>query len=122
MAITLALGAVVIRLAWEIPYTITVPSLIMIIILILVTIGIHAFLTYLTVMANLKVLKSLTARIWITVMVTSGLIGGIIHFINFIPSPEGTAILSVVIATLLLMSGITTYLLILWFIWIMGKI
>ena len=122
VAVTLALSAAVVRLAWEIPYIATAPTLVMIILLILATISIYAFLTYLTIKPGLKTLKSLPARIWVTVMATAGLIGGIIHFINFIPSPEATPPLSAVIAILFLLAGVIAYLLMLWVVWFMGKL
>ena len=122
VSVTLALGALVIRLAWEIPYTAEVSSLVMIILLILTTISIYAFLIYLTIKPSLKKLKSLPVRIAVTAVTTAGLIGAIIHFVRFIPSPEAAVPLSVVIATLLLASAISAYLLIVWVIWFMEKV
>ena len=121
MTATFLISAGVARLAWQIPFTATVPSLTMVILLILALLGIYALLIYLTIKFNLKKLKALPVRIGATIIFTAGLVGSTIHFINFVPSPEATAPLSVIIATLLLMSGVTAYLLILWLIWFIGK-
>lgn len=121
MTATFLISAGVARLAWQIPFTAAVPSLTMIILLILALLGIYVLLIYLTIKFNLKKLKALPVRVGATIIFTAGLVGSTIHFINFIPSPEATAVLSVIIATLLLMSGVTAYLLILWLIWFIGK-
>lgn len=120
-AVTLALSAVITRLAWEIPYIITTRSLVMIILFILATVSIYAFLIYFTVKASLKTLKSLPIRIWVTVMASVGLIGGIIHFINFIPSPEAAPSLSTIIAILFLLAGVSGFLLLLWVTWFIRR-
>ncbi|MFC1950771.1 hypothetical protein ACFLWD_03830, partial [Chloroflexota bacterium] len=69
----------------------------------------------------LERLKSRLVRIWVIVITTVFTIGGIIHFTRFIPSPEAAAPLSGVIAWLLLLGGISGYLLVLWVIWHIGK-
>jgi len=121
VAITLAFSAATIRLTWEIPYIETISSQIMIILLILATINIYAFLIYFTIKPRLETLKSLPIKIWVTVMASVGLTGGIAHFINFIPSPEATPFLSAAMAVLFLLAGIIAYLLMLRVVWFMGK-
>jgi hypothetical protein len=121
MAVTLALSATIIRLIWEILYITTTRSLVMIILLILATASIYAFLAYFTIKPGLKTLKSLPVRIWGTVMASVGLIGGIIHFTNFIPSPEAAPSLSTIIAVLFLLAGIIAYLLMLWVVWFVRR-
>jgi len=121
VTITLALGAVTTRLAWEITYITAASSLAIIILLIFAIISVNALLIYLTIKPSLKKLKSLPMRIWVTALTTAGLISAIIHFVRFVPSPEAAAPLSVIIATLLLMSATSAYLLILWLVWFIGK-
>ncbi len=121
MTATFLISAGVARLAWQIPFTAAVPSLTMIILLILALLGIYALLIYLTIKFNLKKLTALPVRVGATIIFTAGLVGSSIHFMNLVLSPEATAALSVIIATLLLMSGVTAYLLILWLIWFIGK-
>ena len=121
MAVTLAISAVVVRLAWEFPYVAARPSLVMIILLIFATISIYAFLIYLAIKPSLKILTSLSVRIWVTVMATAGLIGGIIHFTNFIPSPEAALSLSTIIAILFLLAGVSGFLLLLWVTWFISR-
>ena len=121
VSLTLALGAVIVRLAWEITFTTAVPSLAIIILVIFAIISIYALLFYLTIKPSLKKLKSLPVAIWVTVMFTAGLIGALIHFVRFIPSPDAASPLSVIIASMLIMSALSAYLLVLWVIWFTGK-
>ena len=121
MAVTLAISAVVVRLAWEFPYVAARPSRVMIILLIFATISIYTFLIYLAIKPSLKILTSLSVRIWVTVMATAGLIGGIIHFTNFVPSPEAAPSLSTVIAILFLLAGVSGFLLLLWVTWFIRR-
>ena len=121
MAVTLAISAVVVRLAWEFPYVAARPSRVMIILLIFATISIHAFLVYLAIKPSLKILTSLPIRIWVTIIATAGLIGGIIHFTNFVPSPEAAPSLSTVIAILFLLAGVSGFLVLLWVIWFIRR-
>ena len=121
VSITPALGAVVIRLVWELTIATAVGTWVIIILLILVTLGIYALLLYLTIKPNLKKLKSLPVGIGVTVIITAVLISGIIHFIRFVPSPEAASPLSVVIASLLLVGGISAYSLVIRVIWSIWK-
>jgi len=121
VTVTLALGAVVICLAWQIPYTAVLSSLVIVILVIFLTIGINALLIYLIIKPSLKKLKSLPVRIAVTAVMTAGFIGAIIHFVRFVPSPEAAVPLSVAIATLLLAAAVSVYLLVLWAIWFIGK-
>ncbi len=121
MSITLALSAVIVRLVWELTTATAVGTWVIIILLILVTLGIYAILLYLTINPSLKKLKSLPVGIGVTVIITATLISGIIHFIRFVPSPEAASPLSVVIASLLLIAGISAYLLVLRVIWSIWK-
>ena len=115
VALTLALGAVIVRLAWEV--IVAAPSLVVIILVMFTTLSIYALLLYLIIKPSLKKLKSLPVRIWVSVIVTAAIISAIVHYIRFVPSPEATSPLSVIIASLLLASGISTYLLVLWSLW-----
>lgn len=121
VAITLALSALIIRLVWEIVYGPPAASLVLIILVIVALLGIYVLFIYFTIKPNLKKLTSLPVGIVVTVMATAGLIGGIIHFIRYVPSPEATEPLSVVIATLFLLAGSSAYFLLLWVIWSIRK-
>ena len=121
VSLTLALGAVIVRLAWEITFTTEVSSLVIIILIIFTIISIYALLLYLTIKPGLKKLKSLPVAIWVSVIVTTGLIGTIIHYVRFVPSPEAALPLSVIIASMLVMSAISAYPLALWVIWFIRK-
>ena len=121
MAVTLAISAVVVRLAWEFPYVAARPSRVMIILLIFATISAYSFVIHVAIKPSLKTLRSLPVRIWVTIMATVSLIGGIIHFTNFIPSPEATPSLSTIIAILFLLAGTIGFLLLLWVTWFIGR-
>jgi len=121
VAITLALSALIIRLVWEIVYGPPAASLVLIILVIVAFLGIYVLFIYFTIKPNMKKLTSLPVGIAVTVMATAGLIGGIIHFIRYVPSPEATEPLSVVIATLFLLAGSSAYFLLLWVIWSIWK-
>ena len=118
VALTLALGAVIVRLAWEV--IVAAPSLVVIILVMFTILSIYALLLYLIIKPSLKKLKSLPVRIWVSVIVTAAIISAIVHYIRFVPSPEATSPLSVIIASLLLAAGISVYLLALWAVWFKG--
>ena len=118
VALTLALGAVIIRLTWEV--IVAAPSLVVIILVMFTTLSIYALLLYLIIKPSLKKLKSLPVRIWVSVIVTAAIISAIVHYIRFVPSPEATSPLSVIIASLLLAASTSIYLLVLWALWFKG--
>ena len=118
VALTLVLGAVIVRLAWEV--IVAAPSLVVIILVMFTTLSIYALLLYLIIKPSLKKLKSLPVRIWVSVIVTAAIISAIVHYIRFVPSPEATSPLSVIIASLLLTASISIYLLVLWALWFKG--
>ncbi len=120
-SVTLALGAVIIRLAWEAAYTTTAGSMVIIALLMLAILGIYALFLYLIIKPSRGKMTSLPVKVSFTVIITAGLISGIIHFVRFVPSPEAFFPLSVVIATLLLVAGVIAYLLALGLIWSIHK-
>ena len=116
VALTLALGAVVTRLVWEV--FIAAPSLVVIISVMFAAFSIYALFLYLTIKPGVKKLKSLPVRIWVSVTVTAAIIGAVAHYIRFVPSPEAASPLSVIIANLLLAASVIIYLLVLCALWL----
>jgi hypothetical protein len=116
----LALGAVIVRLAWEIYVNPLIATLAVVTPVIAVIAGTNALIIYLLIAPSMRKIKSLPVGIWIIVIFTAGVIGSIIHYIRFVPSPEGDAPLSIVIATLLLIAVVSGYLLVLWVFWFIG--
>ncbi len=114
VTLTLALGAIIVRLVWDV--IVAAPSLAVIILVIFAILSIYALLLYLAIKPKKR--KSLPVGIWISVIVTAAIISAIIHYARFLPS--ATAPLSVIIATLYLIAGISAYLLVLWGIWFVG--
>ncbi len=114
---TLALSAVISRLAWEIYVNPLVGTLAVITPVIVVIAGTNALVIYLLIAPSMKKVKSLPIGIWALAIFTAGAVGSIIHYIRFIPSPEADAPLSIVIATLLLIAVVSGYLAVLWVFW-----
>ena len=114
---TLALSAVIVRLAWEIYVNPLVGTLAVITPVIVVIAGANALVIYLLVAPSMKKIKSLPIGIWVIAIFTAGAVGSIIHYIRFIPSPEADAPLSIVIATLLLIAVVSGHLAVLWVFW-----
>ncbi len=114
---TLALSAVIVRLAWEIYVNPLVGTLAVVTPVIVVIAGTNALVIYLLIAPSMKKVKSLPIGIWVLAIFTAGAVGSIIHYIRFIPSPEADAPLSIVIATLLLIAVVSGYLAVLWAFW-----
>ncbi len=121
VTLALALAPVIIRLVWEMARTTLTPSLVILILVILTIVGIYALALYLLIAPSMKKLRNLPVVIGVIVVFTAGLIGSIIHYIRFVPSPEAASPLSVVTATLLIAAAISGYILILWAIWSFWK-
>ena len=121
VTLTLALAPVIIRFVWEMANTTLAPSVVLLFLVILTIVGSYALALYLLIAPSMKKLRSLPVVIGVIVVFTAGLIGSIIHYIRFVPSPEAAAPLSVVMATLLIAATISGYILILWVIWSFRK-
>ncbi len=121
VSVTLLISAIIVRLAWAATYAPSAGYLFVVLAILLVILGLYALFLYLTIKPSLKKLKSLPVRLWITIIITGGIIDGIIHYVSFVPSPEAASPLSVVIASLLLVGGTGAYLLVLWVIWVVWK-
>ena len=117
LSCTLALSAVIVRLAWEIYVNPLVGTLAVVTPVIVVIAGTNALVIYLLIAPSMKKVKSLPIGIWVLAIFTAGAVGSIIHYIRFIPSPEADAPLSIVIATLLLIAVVSGHLAVLWVFW-----
>ena len=121
VTITPVFAAVIIRIAWEVIVDPSVDGLVMSILVTLVLLWLYALIFYFTIKPDLKMLKSLPFGIGVALAATGSVIGGVIHFIHFVPSPEGEAPLSVVLAILFLFAGASAYFMLLWTIWSVWK-
>jgi hypothetical protein len=117
VALALALGAAITRLAWGISSANHGGSLAVIILLMVAVLATYVLLLYLAIKPSLKKLKSPPVAILATVIAGGGIIGCIIHFIRFVSSPRAFSFLNVFIASLLLASGVAVCGLILWVVW-----
>jgi hypothetical protein len=116
-SVTLALGAIMVRLGWELAYAAAVGTVVIVALLMLTTIGIYALCLYFSIRPNMKKFNSPPVRRLLILIITAAFISGIIHYYRFIPSPEAAHTLSKVIATLLLLASISGYLLVLGYLW-----
>lgn len=116
VVLSLSLGAVVIRLVWELTLSTSPPSLWVVSLVILTIVGINALVLYLLISPSLKKLKSRLVGVWIIAIFTVGLLGTVWHYIRFVPSPEAWAPLSVAIATMLTLAALGGYILVIWII------
>ena len=107
----------IMRIIWEVFVNPSTSGLVMSILVILGLLSLYALICYFTLKPNRKLLKSLPIMIGVAVMATGGLIGGIIHVIHFIPSPEVGLPWSLVITLLYFAAGASAYLMLLWIIW-----
>jgi hypothetical protein len=115
--VALATGALILRLAWEISTAPAAGSLVMLILLIAAAASVYGLIFYFIFTPGSKKIRSRQVAGWVTAIMTAAIIGAIIHYINFIPSPEASQTTSKIIATLLIAAGISGYALIVWAVW-----
>ena len=116
---TLAVVAVVIRAIWQIVVIPTPGTMLIFIPLILALLGMNGLFIYLVV--NPQRLRSLPFLIGITVALTASVLAGVTHFIHFILSPEAEPVLSKIIGSLVLLSSLSAYTMVLYLIWSLRK-
>ena len=114
--ITPVFAAAITRVIWEVTNNPSGSGLVMSVLVTLGLLGLYALISYFTFKPNWKKLKSLPFGIWGAIMATGGFIGGIIHLIRFVPSPEASEPPSIVISALCLLAGTSTYFMLLWII------
>lgn len=118
-AFTFAVVAVVIRAIWQIVVIPTSGTMLIFIPLIIALLGINALFAYLVIKP--EKLRSLPFKIGITVALSAGLLAGMTHFVRFIISHQADPFLSKVIGSLVVLSSVSVYLLILYIIWSLRK-
>ncbi len=119
--ITPVFMAAIIRMVWELTVNFSTGGLTMSVLIIIGLIGLYAFLLYLVLKPDTKMLSSLPLWIGIAVMAAGCIIGGIIHFTRFLPSPQSELPWSLVIASLYLFAALNAYGILLWFVWSLWK-
>jgi len=62
-------------------------------------------------------IRSLPVVIGLSLALTAGLVAGGKHYINYIPSPEAQWLLSKIMATMIVLSSVSVYVLLLWLLW-----
>jgi O-antigen ligase len=120
-ALTPALAAAIIRLAWEITRNPHPGSLAIVVTLMVATSATYALLLYLTIKPSLKKLKSLPVVITATIISVGGVIGCIIHFFRYLNSPKANLFINFLLAGILLASALAICGLILWVFWRLYK-
>jgi hypothetical protein len=121
VAITPVFMAIFTRMVWELVANFSPGGMVMSIMVIIALLGVYTFMFYFILKPNLKVLNSLPIWIVGAVMTTGGVIGAVIHFIRFLPSPECELPWSLVIALLYFTALLNAYFILLWHIWSLWK-
>ena len=117
--LTLAVICTLIRSFWQIAVIPTADTMVIFVPVIAGLIFGTALFIYIAVQPQR--IRSLFFLILISVAVTGGLVAGLIHYVNFITSPEGEPVLSKVISSCFLIAGLSAYFLILSFLWSLRK-
>ena len=119
MTFTFAVIAIVIRAIWQIVVIPTPATMLIFVPLIVAILGMNALFAYLIV--NPRKLKNLPFLIGVTVALTAGLLASVTHYVRFIISPEAEPALSKIVSSMVVLSSISIYLLILRLIWSFRK-
>ena len=119
--ITLAFLAGAVRLGWVAAAPMPADARALIVLLVLAVLNAYSLIFYIIIRPSRQKLSNLFFKIWVTVTATASAAAGIIHFVRFIPSPQCVLPYSPIIATLLLLAGISGYLLVLWIMWYILK-
>ena len=117
--ITVAIIGGVIRSIWQIVVIPTPGTMLIFIPAILAMIGGNAFLVYITIKPER--LSSLLSFIVLALILSGGIIAGIIHFVNFITSPLADPFWSKLISACIMFACVSGYFLLLWFLWSLRK-
>jgi hypothetical protein len=120
MTFTLAVVAIVIRAIWQIVVIPTSGTMLIFIPLIIAMFGMNALFVYLVI--NPHKFKSVPFLTGITAALTAGLLAGVTHFVRFIISPEADPALCKLISSLILLSSVSAYLILLYIIWSFRKV
>jgi hypothetical protein len=121
ITITPVIAAMIIRIIWELVVNPSTGGLVMSILVIFCLLGLYALIIYLLFRPDLKLLKSLPLWIIIAIAATGGLIGAILHFLRFLPSPQSELPWSLVIALLYALASSSAYGMLLWYVWTLWK-
>ena len=119
VTLTVAILSIIMRSLWQIAVIPTAGTMVIFVPLVVALIGGNILLVY--IVLNPQRLKKLVSLTVITAAMTGGMVAGIIHYVNFIMSPEAEPLLSKIISACFLSSGLSAYFLILWFLWSMRK-
>ena len=115
--ITLAFFACAVRLGWATSHLMPADARALIVLLMLAVLNVYSLIIYIIIRPSREKLSNLFFKIWVTVTVTATAAAGVIHFVRFLPSPQCVPPFSPIIAILLLVGGISGYLLVLWVVW-----
>ena len=116
--ITLLLVAGIVRIVWHfvtLGSSMTADAWAMGALLMIAAVGTYCLVVYLLVRPSK--IRSPLFRICFTILATTAVVGAAIHFGRFFPSPEASSPVSLAIAILLLIAGISAYSLLLSFVW-----
>ena len=117
VAMTPVFMAIIARFLWELVVNFSISGLIMSILVTIALAGVWTLLYYLALKPGLEILNSLPIWIAGAMMATGGVVGSVIHFMRFLPSPECELPWSLVIALLYFIALLSAYSMLLWHLW-----
>ncbi len=116
---TMAVIAIVIRAIWQIVVIPGAGTVLVFLPLIVALLGMNALFAYLVVRP--EKLRSTPFSLGLSLALTAGLLAGVSHFVRFIISPQAEHFLCKVIGSLVLLSSVSAYFIILYFVWSLRK-
>jgi hypothetical protein len=116
---SLAVIAIVIRAIWQIVVIPGVGTMFVFLPLIVALLGMNALFAYLVIRPGK--LRTTPFAIGFTVALTAGLLAGVAHFVRFIISPLADPFLCKVIGSLVLLSSVSAYCIVLYILWSFRK-
>jgi len=117
VTVTPFIAAMIARFIWEAVVNPYPDKIAYVALLVLALLSAYVLFLYLTIKPGRKKLQRLPVLVWIVVIVTAGIVGGFVHFIRFIPSPEGDPLLSKILAGLILLGSASAYFLFIRLLW-----
>ena len=92
-------------------------GMLMLVFIVLALLLVYGLIIYFLMRPGAAFFRSTFFKSLASAIATAAIAAGFIHYLRFIPSPEASALLSKVVATLLVVGGFSLYFLFLYYIW-----
>ena len=117
ITLTLFVAAGVITFARYMRVSDSWDGMLMLVLIVLAILLVYSLIIYFLMRPGSAFFRSGLFKSLASVIATAAIAAGFIHYLRFIPSPEAAAMLSKVVATLLMVGGFSLYFLFLYYIW-----